>query len=364
MELQEVRGGVAGHRLDVVVAHREAPRSPEVVRAPPRGGVAEVGGVEEVARVERAGGGPADEPVVRVGLQAAAGALDVDVGGREHLAHLDAPGGDERLGEVDPVHHLAGGHRARRRGAERLLHLAHPLHHLGELSREQADLVVVALEVAVDGEVLLDDPRAERDGGEHDVEAALVAGVADRGLGQLGQPGEVGQVDVLERSRVGRLAVQERVRDAGLADDVDGLADLALGRHPGRDDHRGAAGRHVPQQRVVGHVGGGDLERADAVVDEAVDADRVPGGAHHLDADVAAVVEDLEELVGPEVVLREQVEGVLRAEVLPARPAGALAVEGVHVAQLELHHVGPGLDRQVDQPLGQRHVALVVDADL
>ena len=42
------------------------------------------------------------------------------------------------------------------------------------------------------------------------------------------------------------------------------------------------------------------------------------GGAHHLDADVGAVVEDLEELVGGEVELREQVQGVLRAEVLTA----------------------------------------------
>ena len=37
---------------------------------------------------------------------------------------------------------------------------------------------------------------------------------------------------------------------------------------------------HVAQQGVVGHVGGGDLERRDAVVDEPVDADRVPRGAH------------------------------------------------------------------------------------
>ena len=274
------------------------------------------------------------------------------------------PSGDERLGEVDAVHHLAGRHRPRRGRAEGLLDLADALHHLLELARQQADLVVVALEATVDREVLLDDPRAEGDGGDRDVEAALVARVADRCLGQLGEARQVGQVDVLERRRVGRLAVQERVGHAGAADEVDGLADLALGGHARRDHHRRAAGGHVAQERVVGHVGGGDLERRDAVVDEAVDADRVPRGAHDLDADVAAVVEDLEELVGLEVVLREQVEGVLRAEVLPAGARGALAIERLHVAQLELHDVGAGLDRQVDELLGEGHVALVVDADL
>ncbi|CAB4938088.1 unannotated protein [freshwater metagenome] len=224
--------------------------------------------------------------------------------------------------------------------------------------------MVVALEPPVDGEVLLDDARAERHGGDRHVEAALVAGVADRCLGELGEPRQVGEVDVLEGRRVGRLAVQERVGDPGAADDVDGLADLALGGHAGGDDHGRAAGGHVAEQRVVGHVRRGDLERGDAVVDEPVDADRVPRGAHDVDADVLAVVEDLEEAVGAEVVLREEVEGVLRAEVLAARAGRALAVDRLHVAQLELHDVGAGLDRQVDELLGQRHVALVVDADL
>ena len=224
--------------------------------------------------------------------------------------------------------------------------------------------MVVALEAAVEGEVLLDDAGAERDGCDGDVEAALVPGVAHGRLGDLGEPGQVGEVDVLEGGRVGRLAVQEGVCDPGATDEVDGLADLTLGRHAGRDDHRRAAGGHVAQQGVVGHVGGRDLERRHAVIDEPVHADRVPGGAHDLDADVAAVVEDLEELVGLEVVLREQVEGVLRAEVLAAGAGSALAVERLHVTQLELHDVGARLDREVDELLGQRDVALVVDADL
>jgi hypothetical protein len=114
----------------------------------------------------------------------------------------------------------------------------------------------------------------------------------------------------------------------------------------------------------VGHVGRGDLEPRDAVGGEVVDAGRVPRRAHHLDPDIGAVVEDLEELVGGQVELRQQVEGVLRAEVLAAAASGTLAVEGVHVAQLELHHVGAGLDRAVDELLGEVDRALVVDADL
>ncbi len=182
VELQEVGGRVPRHRLDVVVAHGQSPRPAEGVVAAGRRTVPEVGGVEEVAGIERAVGGAADELVVGVGLEPATGALDVDVGGGEHLADLDPAGGDQRLGEVDAVHHLAGGHRTRGVGAEGFLDLADALDHLRELTRQQADLVVVALEAAVDGDVLLDDARAQGDGGDRHVEAALVAGVADRRL--------------------------------------------------------------------------------------------------------------------------------------------------------------------------------------
>ncbi len=52
------------------------------------------------------------------------------------------------------------------------------------------------------------------------------------------------------------------------------------------------------------------------------------------------------------------------AEVLATRAARPLAVERLHVAQLELHDVGTGVGGLVDQLLGQFDVALVVDADL
>ena len=55
----------------------------------------------------------------------------------------------------------------------------------------------------------------------------------------------------------------------------------------------------------------------------------------------------------------------MRAEVFAgARAAAPLAIEGVHVAQLELRAGRARLERVVDQPPGQVDRAVVVDADL
>ena len=154
---------------------------------------------------------------------------------------------------------------ARGGGAQGLLDLADPGDHLLELAGQQADLVVVALQLAVDGEVLLDDLGAEADRRDRHVVAALVAGVAHRALPDLGQPLEVAQVDVLERRGVGRLAVQQRVRRAVCR----GAGRRSRGSRPRWTCRSrrpsGCRAGHVPQQGVVGQVGGGDLERRDAV---------------------------------------------------------------------------------------------------
>ncbi len=78
VELEEVRGAVGGEGRDVVVAHRQPPRAPERVLPPGGHGVGEVGGVEEVAGEHRPVGAAPEEAVEGVGLEAAAGALDVD----------------------------------------------------------------------------------------------------------------------------------------------------------------------------------------------------------------------------------------------------------------------------------------------
>ena len=114
---------------------------------------------------------------------------------------------------------------------------------------------------------------------------------------------------------------------------------------------------------VVRQVGGRDLQGGDAVRDEGVDARGVPGGAQDVDADGGGVVEHLDEPRGGQVDAGQQVQGVLRAEVLterrPSRP-----VERVHVPQLELHRVRAGGLGQVDELLGQLDGPVVVVADL
>ena len=68
--------------------------------------------------------------------------------------------------------------------------------HLGEFIGQQAHLVVVALHAAIEGDVFLDHHREGGGGnGNFDVVHGRVAG----GLGEVTQPFEVTQVDVLER---------------------------------------------------------------------------------------------------------------------------------------------------------------------
>ncbi|MPM28499.1 hypothetical protein SDC9_75025 [bioreactor metagenome] len=225
--------------------------------------------------------------------------------------------------------------------------------------------MVVALHRPVDGEVLLDDLGAAGDGGDRHVPAALVTGVADRAGADLGQPAHVGEVQRRVRRGIGGLALQQRERHAGALHEADGLADLRLGGHAGRQHHRQAVPGGGAQQGVVGQVGGGDLERRDAVRGQRVQAGDVPRRAHHVDVAGPGVVEDLVHLLGGQREPAEQIEGVLRAEVLPGGQRLALvAIERRHVAQLELDDVGAGVHGEVDQLLGQVDRAVVVVADL
>ncbi len=225
--------------------------------------------------------------------------------------------------------------------------------------------MVVALHVPVDGEVLLDDLGAQRDRRDRHVYPALVAGVANRAAADLAQALEVAQVEILEGRRVGGVALQQRERRTVVLEKLDRLADLGLGRHAGGEDQRSARRGSVGDQLVVREVGGGDLERRDAVVGKRVDAGKVPRSADHGKPAVRAVVEHPEERLGIEREAAEQVEGVLRSEVLAGPDVDAAPpVEGRHVAELELDAVGARDSRLVDQALREIGRAVVVDPDL
>ena len=76
------------------------------------------------------------------------------------------------------------------------------------------------------------------------------------------------------------------------------------------------------------------------------------------------VVEDLVHLVNGQGEARQQVQGVLNAQVLTCGCCTALAVQSVHIAQLELHSVRAGLNSEVHQFLSEVNATLVVVTDL
>ena len=209
VELQEVGRAVLDQRCVVVVPDRQAPGPAEVEVPPAQRGVPEVPVIEEVPLGDVPRRRSAQQKGKRVRLQPPAWALHGDVRLADDLSLGDRPGGDERLRQVDAVHHLPGGNHPGRLAAHGFLHLADTAHHLGEFLRKEGDHVVITFHRGIHGEVLLDDPRTAGDGGDRHVVAALVAGISHDALTNLGQPVHVGQVDVLERSRIGGLCMEQ-----------------------------------------------------------------------------------------------------------------------------------------------------------
>jgi hypothetical protein len=77
------------------------------------------------------------------------------------------------------------------------------------------------------------------------------------------------------------------------------------------------------------------------------------------------VVEQRAQVVGVELEPGEQVEHVLRAEVLVRGvESAAVAVQRRQVTHLELHGVGPGRGGRLHELASEFHAAVVVDADL
>ena len=83
--------------------------------------------------------------------------------------------------------------------------------HLGEFIGQQAHLVVVAFHGAIEGDVFLDHHSAKGGCGNRHFNAPFMAGIAHGSLGQVAQPLEVAQIDVLEGGGIRGIAVQEHV---------------------------------------------------------------------------------------------------------------------------------------------------------
>ena len=128
---------------------------------------------------------------------------------------------------------------------------------------------------AVERDVPLDGDRAERDGGERDLQAALVAGVADRHAGvAVAQRRDHAQVRLLGLHRVRRGRVHEH-EPVG-AEHLDRGVDLLDRRHAGREDDGLAGVAQRLEQLVVGERRRGDLVRDDVELLEELDARHVP----------------------------------------------------------------------------------------
>ena len=142
-------------------------------------------------------------------------------------------GGDETLGQHFAVHHFALADAALAAAAHRLLHPANAVDHLGEFIGQQAHLVVVAFHRAIEGDVFLDHHSAKGCGGNRHFNASFMAGIAHGRLGQVAQPLEVAQIDVLEGGGIRGIAVQQHVAGALVLEVADAGADLHFRSHAG-----------------------------------------------------------------------------------------------------------------------------------
>ena len=94
--------------------------------------------------------------------------------------------------------------------------------------------MVVALHRFIKRQVLFNDFRALRRRRERDVNAAFMAGIADRTMADLFQARQIVQIYVFERRGVGRIAMQQHVFRADCVQQTDGFADFGFARHAGR----------------------------------------------------------------------------------------------------------------------------------
>lgn len=169
VKLNEIQLQTLGQALVVVITHWDAKGAAEAITRLTRRGLAEVGFKEQIPGLKIALGEATDQLIDAVGLQALAGAFDSDHLAANGRALGERLGDHHALGQILAVDQFALSQLALTGLSHGFLHRADLAHHFGEFLRQQADLVVVAFHVAIDGDVLFDDPgpqchRRYRDG--------------------------------------------------------------------------------------------------------------------------------------------------------------------------------------------------------
>src|SRR4051812_6426607 len=352
--------------------------APCIGRRLARGSVAVAGGQRRaVARLddlegqrvvahERPAQAMADEALELVGRQSVARRLE-----REVALAQDVPGGQVARGD-DLLGHL-GDRRdlalvdALLAIAERHVEALEVAAHLAQPLGLERELVVGALHDAAEGEVLLDDPRAEDVRGDRHRDPVVVAGQADDGVReQLAVGGDDLEVELLPRCRVARRALQQRDLRVDLTERLVAAADVVERRAASRDDRRLAERGDVAQQGRVDDVGRGDLVGRHVELGQEVGGADVEGGGEEGDADALGVGDEL--LVGLAAELQRlavrAVRGPERVLVLVGLVVHLARVERGVVALLRLDGVRPRAAGLVDEVHRLVDVALVVVADL
>ena len=222
--------------------------------------------------------------------------------------------------------------------------------------------MVGAFHLAVERDVALDHDRAQRDGAERDRDAAFMAGIADGWMYALQRFHEA-QMDIVERGRVGALAMQQHIGSRAIIEEFGGGADFLGRAHAGRDDQGLSGGGEAGQQRKVGEIGGGDLVGLDAERLQRGNAGRVPRRAEIANAFRRAIDRNAALLVGRQFEAAQQIEGVFDGEVVIFSGQAGGAVDFVELAHLELGAIGTGGDGRIDQRHGAIEVAIMVVAD-
>ena len=174
------------------------------------------------------------------------------------------------------------------------------------------------------------------------------------------------EIHVFGRAGVFRRALENDDLIVAPGNDLDRLIHFALGGHARRQHHGAAKLRHGLQQRPIGQVARGHFVGGQVQRNHLLDADQVANGAQVQNPLVLGVRLQIAVLLPRQ--LKEfsmlAVCGAERVLVLVGPVAKLHGQLALHVPLLELDGAGVAESRHVDKLLGDRHVAVVILADL